>query len=80
MFNVPPNTSTTDFNEALNQFKEDLSKSLESNLGVPIKPNRNTYHKPYPSTFDFMKAPDDWRVLDFYKFSGDDSKIHHGAY
>ena len=33
-FNVTPNAPTTDFDDALNQFKEELSKSLESSLGV----------------------------------------------
>ena len=51
-----------------------MSKSLEESLGVQIKPSRNTYRKSYPSHFDFMKPPDGWRVPDFNKFSGDDSK------
>jgi len=53
-----PTTPTTDFNETLNQFREELSKSLEESLGVQIEPSRTTYRKPYPSHFDFMKAPD----------------------
>ena len=69
-----PTTPTTDFSDTLNRFREELSKSLEESLGVQIKPSRTTYRKPYPSHFDFMKAPDGWRVPDFYKFSGDDSK------
>jgi len=63
----------TDFNETLNRFKEQLSRSLESSLGVQIKPNRGTYHKPYPSHFDFLKAPD-VEGPNLYKFSGDDSR------
>ena len=69
-----PTAPSTNFNEALNQFREELLKSLEESLGVQIKPSRTTYRKPYPSHFDFMKAPDGWRVPDFNKFSGDDSK------
>ena len=64
-FNVAPDATTTDFNEALNRLKVDLTKSIESSLGVQTKPSMNTYHKSYPSTFDFMKAPDGWRVPDF---------------
>ena len=64
-FNVTPNAPTTDFDVALNWFKEELSKSLESSLGVQLKSSRNTCKKPYPSTYDFMKAPDGWRVPDF---------------
>ena len=73
-FNVTPNSPTTNFDDALNRFKDELAKSLESSLGVQLKSSRNTYQKPYPSTYDFMKAPDGWRVPDFQKFSGDDSK------
>jgi hypothetical protein len=74
MLNSAPVTSYTDFNEYLNWFRDELSKSIESSLGVQIKPSRTTYHKSYPSHFDFLKSPDDWRVLYFYKFSGEDSK------
>jgi len=74
ILNNAPVAIGTDFNETLNQFKDELSKSLEDSLGVQIKPSQTTYHKPYPSHFDFLKAPDGWRVPDFYKFSGDDSR------
>ena len=53
-----PTAPTTDFSDTLNRFREELSKSLEESLGVQIKPSRTTYRKPYPSHFDFMKAPD----------------------
>jgi hypothetical protein len=53
-----PVAPSTDFNNTLNRFREELSKSLEESLGVQIKPSRTTYRKPYPSHFDFMKAPD----------------------
>jgi hypothetical protein len=66
--------ATTNFDEAFRQFKEELAKNLEDSLGVQLKSSRNLYQKPYPSTFDFMKAPDGWKVSDFHKYSGDDSK------
>jgi hypothetical protein len=53
MFRGAPNAPITDFNEALNRFKEDLSRSLES-MGVQIKPNRNAYHKSYPSSWKYL--------------------------
>jgi hypothetical protein len=71
---VAPAAPFTDFNDTLNRFKEELSKSLEESLGVQIKPSRTTYHKPYPSHFDFMKAPDRWKVPNFNMFSGNDNK------
>jgi hypothetical protein len=66
--------SSTDFNDTLNRFREELSKSPGESLGVQIKPSRTTYCKLYPSHFDFMKAPDGWKVPNFNKFNGDDSK------
>jgi hypothetical protein len=69
-----PVAPSTDFNDTLNRFREELYKSLEESLGVQIKPSRTTYCKPYPSHFDFMKALDGWKVPDFSKFSSDDSK------
>jgi hypothetical protein len=69
-----PVAPSTDFNDTLNRFRKELSKLLEESLGVQIKPSRTTYRKPYPSHFDFMKVPDGWKVPDFNKFSGDDSK------
>jgi hypothetical protein len=36
---------------------------------VQIKPSRTTYQKLYPSHFDFLKAPDSWRVPEFYQFN-----------
>ena len=71
----PTNAATSaDFLEALDRLKEDLTRSFESSLGVHIKPTRGAYHKPYLSAFDFVKAPVGWKVPDFQKFSGDDSK------
>ena len=74
MLNSAPVAPSTDFNEYLNRFRDELSKSIESSLGVQIKPSRTTYHKSYPSHFVFLKSPDDWRVPYFYKFSGEDNK------
>ena len=28
-----------------------------------------SYTKPYPSYLDYMRAPDGWKVPDFYRFS-----------
>jgi hypothetical protein len=63
-FNLAPDATTTDFNEAMNQPMEDLTKSIESSLGVQIKSSKNIYIISH-ITFDFMKALDDWRVLNF---------------
>ena len=74
MLDNAPTAPNTDLSDTLNRFREELSKSLEESLGVQIKPSRTTYRKVYPLHFDFMKPPDGWRVPDFNKFYGDDSK------
>ena len=32
------------------------------------------YQKPYPAEFDFISYPAGWRVSEFNKFNGDDSR------
>jgi hypothetical protein len=65
VLNSAPIALATDLSETLNPFVDELSKSIENNLDVQIKPNGTTYHKPYPPHFDFLKAPDGWRIPDF---------------
>jgi hypothetical protein len=65
---------TTDFKEAMHKCRYELSKSIENSLGVQIKSSMTTYHKAYSSHFDFLKAPNGWRVPEFYKFNGEDNK------
>ena len=33
------------------------------------------YQKPYPPEFDFVSYLASWRILEFVKFNGDDSRI-----
>jgi hypothetical protein len=68
------NSPSTDFNDVLNQFKDDFTKSLEESLGIHLKTARNMYTKPYPSTIDYMQNPDGWKVPNFRKFNGSGSK------
>ena len=68
------NNSSTDMTSAFNRLKEDLNKSLQKNLGVPLRTSRGIYTKPYPPHFDFMRNPLGWKVPDFQKFSGNDNK------
>lgn len=59
----------TYFNESLNRLKDELSRLIESTLGVQINPSGTSYDKPYPLHFVFLKAPYGWTLLDFYKFN-----------
>ena len=38
IFNTAPTAPITDFNEAMNRLKDELSRSIKSSLGVQIKP------------------------------------------
>jgi hypothetical protein len=55
------------------KFKEDLANAIKSKLGVDMGTSC-LYQKPYPSEFDFISYPAGWRVPEFTKFNGDDSR------
>ena len=59
------NTSSTDMTSAFNRLKEDLNKSLQETIGVPLRTSRGIYTKPYPPHFDFMRNPPGWKGPDF---------------
>ena len=54
------------------RFKEDLAGVLKSKLGY--MGGSRLYQKPYPPEFDFVSYPAGWRVPEFVKFNGDDSR------
>ena len=56
-----------------NRFKEDLAGVLKSKLGIDMRGSR-LYQKPYPPEFDFISYPTGWRVPEFVKFNGEDSR------
>ena len=60
--------------ECLAVFKEDLKKQIRETFGVEMPNRSRTYQKPYPSFFDSVPYPAGWRVPDFVKFSGEDSR------
>src|SRR6185436_1281554 len=55
------------------KFKEDLANAIKSKLGVDMGTTR-LYQKPYPDEFDFTPFPAGWRIPEFTKFNGDDSR------
>ena len=55
------------------RFKEDLAGVLKSKLGIDMGGSR-LYQKPYPPEFDFVSYPAGWRVPEFVKFNGDNSR------
>lgn len=56
------------------RFKENLAGLLKSKLGIDIGGSR-LYQKPYPTEFDFVSYPIGWRIPEFVKFNGDDSRM-----
>ena len=46
---------------------------LKSKLGIDMGGSR-LYQKSYPPEFDFMSYPAGWRVPEFVKFNGEDSR------
>jgi hypothetical protein len=55
------------------KFKEDLANAIKSKRGVDMGSTR-LYQKHYPPEFDFILYPAGWRVPEFPKFNGDDSR------
>ena len=56
-----------------NRFKEDLIGVLKSKLEIDMGGSR-LYQKSYPPEFDFISYPAGWRVPEFVKFNGEDSR------
>jgi hypothetical protein len=57
----------------LNNVREQVARTLRE-FGLGPKGWVRTYQKPYPEIFDTMPYPRGCRVLDFGKFTGEDSK------
>ena len=55
------------------RFKEDLAGVLKSKHGIDMGGSR-LYQKPYPPEFDFVSYPAGWRIPEFVKFNGEDSR------
>ena len=53
--------------------KRILAGVLKNKLGIDMG-SSCLYQKPYPPEFDFVSYPAGWRVPEFIKFNGDDSR------
>ena len=47
---------------------------IKESLGVDVKGKTLSYQKPYPMSFDAVTYPAGFRLPEFVKFNGDDSK------
>ena len=58
----------------LTNYKNDLANLLRKSFGVDVRSKTGTYQKPYPTSFDSVAYPVGFRLPEFVKFSGEDSK------
>ena len=68
-----PNSSIN-LEKFLAECKNDLAKMIKESLGVDVKSKTLSYQKPYPMSFDTVTYPAGFRLPEFVKFNGDDSK------
>ena len=58
----------------LTDYKNDLANLLRENFGVDVRSKTRTYQKPYPTSFDLVAYPTGFRLPEFVKFSGKDTR------
>ena len=68
-----PNSSIN-LEKFLAECKNDLAKMIKESLGVEVKGKTLSYQKPYPMSFDTVTYPAGFRLPEFVKFNGDNSK------
>src|SRR6266542_4492741 len=70
---APPVTSSRS-DERMEIFRAEMQKMFYDNFGIKPKPGSRIYQKPYPKYFDYVPYPQGYKVPDFAKFNGIDSK------
>ena len=58
----------------LTDYKNDLANLLRESFGVDVRSKTRTYQKPYPTSFDSVAYPVGFRLPEFVKFSGEDTR------
>jgi len=61
------------FDSEFARTKEELAGIMKKKLGIDMGTTR-LYQKPYKAEFDNVPYPQGWRIPDFVKFSGEDSR------
>jgi len=62
------------FNQILEKHKKDLAIMFKENFGIEIKDKTLVCQKTYLESFDFIPYPQNFRVPEFIKFTGEDSR------
>ena len=66
-------STSSNYQADFSRFKEDLAGVLKTKHGIDLG-SSHLYQKPYPPEFDFVSYPAGWRIPEFVKFNGDDSR------
>ena len=77
-----PNSSNTNvqrsndsyFNQILEKHKKDLAVMFKETFGEEFKDKTLICQKPYPESFDSIPYPQNFKVPEFLKFTGEDSR------
>jgi len=68
-----PNSSCN-FDKVCAEYKNDLANLLRENFGVDVRSRTRAYQNSYSPSFDLVAYPTGFRLPEFIKFSGEDSR------
>ena len=58
----------------LTDYKNDLANLFRESFGVDVRSKTRTYQKPYPTSFDSVAYPAGFRLPEFVKLCGEDTR------
>ena len=62
------------YNQMLEKYKRDLTIMFKETFTVELKDKTLVCQKPYPESFDSIPYPQNFKVLEFVKFTAEDSR------
>ena len=63
--------------------KDEVIKIFRQTFGIESKVKCRSYQRPYPDNYDYVAYPELFKILEFVKFTGDDSRttlVHIGQF
>ena len=54
--------------------KEEVMKIFRQTFDIEPKAKCRTYQRPYPENYDYVAYPQGFKISEFVKFTGDDSR------
>jgi len=67
-------TNDSYFNQILEKHKKDLAIMFKETFGVELKDKTLVCQRPYPESFDSISYPQNFKMPEFIKFTGEDSR------